>query len=56
MNNPSKYIEDTTNRKIDKKEKEDIDEILNEYNKENDNFIKQKNFDEFRDINKLLKQ
>ncbi|CAM3131678.1 PAAR-like protein [Streptobacillus felis] len=56
--NPSKYISNTTNREISKKDKEDINEILNKYeevtqdeNKVGD-IVKQRGYDDFRDITK----
>lgn len=70
-NSPSKYIEKTTNRKINKEASSDIDNILEEYNNqskdvENNNLksndkkvgdiVKQKGFNTFRKIGNLDKK
>ncbi|WP_064579601.1 DUF4280 domain-containing protein [Streptobacillus moniliformis] len=54
----SKYIENTTNRNISEKDKEDINNILNMYEEQTKDengvgdTIKQKGYDDFRDVSK----
>lgn len=46
----TKYFEDTTNAKVDKKDKKNLNEVLRAVDKKNNEIVKQEHFDDYREL------